>query len=281
MAKAHESYDHQENQVVTSYIDGGNARMPLELAKRLEGQITTNKALTKLQLTDTQAVLTFQDRSTSAYDYVILAIPASTFRNIDLSDARIEGERLRKINSISYGANFKIGLRLDLSHHLNISTVTKDNVLSFYNHDSTLQILYVNDKWPDIPKFLDLLSTSYGHSVGPISSALVQAQDQQYGTYRDTVYYDWRKDHYSQGSYTGYSLTISEELDQIEYTLGIPYKALFMPIQNRLFFAGEHTTILDYIGTMEAAVESGERIAKAVAQSVVESETKKHLRKEF
>ncbi|MDJ1305797.1 MAG: FAD-dependent oxidoreductase [Candidatus Midichloria sp.] len=42
------------------------------------------------------------------------------------------------------------------------------------------------------------------------------------------------------------------------------YKAIFLPIQDSIFFVGEHTTILECIGAMEAAVESGERIAQAI-----------------
>ncbi|XVN42369.1 MAG: hypothetical protein RCG15_07055 [Candidatus Rickettsia vulgarisii] len=38
-------------------------------------------------------------------------------------------------------------------------------------------------------------------------------------------------------------------------------------IQDAIFFVGEHTTILECIGTMEAAVESGERIAQAIIKN--------------
>jgi monoamine oxidase len=39
-------------------------------------------------------------------------------------------------------------------------------------------------------------------------------------------------------------------------------KVLFEPVDDKIFFIAEHATILDEIGTMEAAVESGERIAE-------------------
>jgi len=42
---------------------------------------------------------------------------------------------------------------------------------------------------------------------------------------------------------------------------GVKVKALFEPVDDRVFFVGEHTTILEEIGTMEVAVESRERIA--------------------
>jgi hypothetical protein len=49
---------------------------------------------------------------------------------------------------------------------------------------------------------------------------------------------------------------------------GEVFKALFAPLHQKLYFAGEHATILfDVPGTMEAACESGERIARAILQN--------------
>lgn len=42
---------------------------------------------------------------------------------------------------------------------------------------------------------------------------------------------------------------------------GVKVKALSEPVNDKVFFVGEHTTILNEIETMEAAVESGDRIA--------------------
>lgn len=46
---------------------------------------------------------------------------------------------------------------------------------------------------------------------------------------------------------------------------GVTHRKLFAPIDQTLYFAGEHATILlDVPGTMEAACESGERVAQAI-----------------
>ena len=42
----------------------------------------------------------------------------------------------------------------------------------------------------------------------------------------------------------------------------VPVKTMFAPLQNRIFFIGEHTSLIDEVGTMEAAVESAERLSK-------------------
>ncbi len=264
VAKAHEAYKHDYDQIVTSFIKGGNALLPLAIAKHLEGNIHYKKALSKISIQETTVFLEFQDRSIYHYDYVIVAIPVATFKNIDFSHARIDQARLNKIQSIRCGANYKIALALNLNRTNAVSSVIKDNVISFYNNDDSLQLLYVNDQAPDIQDFSNFLSTRV-HKTPAVSLAPpMQAEGEHYRRYSNSLYYNWKQDVYTQGSYTGYSTSLSDELDTLTDHLGTPYKNLFSPVQERLFFAGEHTTILDCIGTMEAAVESGERVAKAI-----------------
>ncbi|MDJ1256795.1 MAG: FAD-dependent oxidoreductase [Candidatus Midichloria mitochondrii] len=85
-----------------------------------------------------------------------------------------------------------------------------------------------------------------------------------YSIYKEPIQCHWHNDLFSMGSYSGYSTAISKELDNITQHNGTYYKTMFLPVQNSMFFVGEHTTILECIGTMEAAVESGERIACAI-----------------
>lgn len=265
LAKAHESYERQHNQIVISSIEGGNSKITTEIERSLKNKIHYNKVLKKFNVHDNSAFLIFEDKTVYEFDYVVLAIPAATFNNIDFSESMIEMDRLKSIKSISYGSNYKIALPLNLGGKINVRSIIKDNVISFYNHDDTIQLLYINDRLPNISDFIDNLSASCGQSVGPFSGSLLQARDQNYEIYgHSNIYYEWGKDQFIQGAYAGYSVSISKELDQIVYHLGTPYKALFTPIKNILFFAGEHTTILECPGTMEAAVESGVRIANAI-----------------
>ena len=48
---------------------------------------------------------------------------------------------------------------------------------------------------------------------------------------------------------------------------GENFKTVFAPIQN-LYFAGEHASISEVPGTMEAACESGERTARAILRNL-------------
>lgn len=266
-AQAHEFNKDEDNQIIISFIEGGNARVPIEIAKKIEGRIHYKKVLKKISINKSSATVAFTDQSIYEYDYLILTVPASTFKNIDFSDAQIDGNRLKKIESIAYGNNYKVALPIDLTKRNNLGYVIKNSIFNFYNGDNTIQMLYANDTFPNISDFVNVFSKIYNNTSKLFPTSVVQAENKNYEIYKQNVYYNWKEDKYCQGSYSGYSVQISEELDQIIHNAGIDYKALFVPIKDILFFAGEHTTILDYIGTMEAAVESGERMAIAVTQS--------------
>ena len=51
---------------------------------------------------------------------------------------------------------------------------------------------------------------------------------------------------------------------------GETVKTLFVPIDETIYFVGEHTSVLmDVPGTMEAACESGERAARMIFDNYV------------
>ena len=264
IAKAHEAYNHEPSHITISCIKGGNSRIASEMANILERRIHYQKFLKRLFIRDSSIELKFDDGSTFNYDQAILAIPASTLKNIDLSNTYIDKERLNKIQSIQYGKNYKIALPLPLNRTNPIKSVVHDNVISFLNYDETIQLLYVNDSLNDFHEFIHVLSKAYHCDFVTPSNTLHPFDYDNERVYNENVYFNWAQDPCFLGSYSGYSTQISEELDHKTVVDRTCYKSLFVPIDNRLFFAGEHTTILDCIGTMEAAVESGERIARAI-----------------
>lgn len=264
IAKFHEVYDHNENEVVTSHIFGGNARLPIETAKHLDGRIHYNKSLAKVTMNTGSVILEFHDKSVYEYDQIVLAIPTSTFKNIDFSLSGIDKNRLFKINSIQYGCNYKTALPLNLNKWNGIRSIIANDAVSFHNHDDTIHILYANSLLLDSAKFAGISARGIGVEIEETNIHPLDALDQNYIIYKEAIQHNWQRDKYAKGSYSGYSTSISEELDHISWHNGVRYKSLFMPINDVLFFVGEHTTILECIGTMEAAVESGERIARAL-----------------
>jgi monoamine oxidase len=93
------------------------------------------------------------------------------------------------------------------------------------------------------------------------------ANDKPFEAYNAPVTYFWVDDPYTKGSYSFRAASIMQELSHFENYRGEKIRAPYKPLQDRIFFAGEHTAIDADLGTMEAAVESGERAARMVAAS--------------
>lgn len=93
------------------------------------------------------------------------------------------------------------------------------------------------------------------------------AKDQSFTPYEGPVGYSWPNDPYAKGSYSyispGQESLLTATREEEKKTV----KTLFSSIDQKLYFAGEHTSILlECPGTMEAACESGERIARLIAK---------------
>lgn len=124
--------------------------------------------------------------------------------------------------------------------------------------------MYAHEPMLNPLKFMNITATGLGTLQQEFVNEPPQVTQQHYNVYKEPIKHHWHNDVYSMGSYSGYSTSSSKELDNIACHNGIYYKAIFLPIQDSIFFVGEHTTILECIGTMEAAVKSGERIAQAI-----------------
>lgn len=93
----------------------------------------------------------------------------------------------------------------------------------------------------------------------------VDAVEAQLSKYEIPVAKSWVNDAFSRGSYSNYGLSLGSRFEAVVDYRGFKVKEIFRPIGNSMYFVGEHTTILNAIGTMEAAVESGERIASMIS----------------
>lgn len=98
-------------------------------------------------------------------------------------------------------------------------------------------------------------------------SQMAYAQDTSFTNYNAIVGWSWPEDPFSLGSYSYIAAGHEKEMLQIKEIKGEKIKQFFAP-EDSMFFTGEHTSILPEIGgTMEAAVESGERIARLIHKS--------------
>lgn len=258
-----------KNVIFHQSIKGGNAMLPLALARKLHN-ITLNKILKEVQLTlDNQLALTFQDQQTVLCDQLILAIPCSTYSDIAFGNNVIPEKRLAIINQVQYGTNGKIMLPIEFND-CPYSAVTTKNMGGFSNGDDgkVYNMYFIGESGTTLQEKAEVL---FKEGVQAMLATLgkrvsdkkpVLACEEQLKTYDAPVLKSWVEDPFAKGSYSGFGLALGEEFAATTVYKNQRVKSIFKPIADRVFMIGEHATLLNEIGTMKAAVESGHRIAE-------------------
>lgn len=274
LSSAHEA-DMETAPLHMQTIKNGNSILPQKLADILNERLHLNKTLKKIgRNTAKQLVLQFSDGTQIEADKLILAIPASIYTDIDFSDNIIPAEQLHNIQKIQYGANAKI-LTPIRYEHITYNTIISDQMVGFFNADKKLLNLYfVNDdghyyfKDHAYQKSIDILRNGY-KSVEFSNALPVIADETLFKQYQNPAAKSWIASPFARGSYSNFGVGHENFLSEIVFYKNIPIKNAFYPVNDQLFFIGEHTSIISEIGTMEAAVESGERIAKLLINTLI------------
>ena len=87
------------------------------------------------------------------------------------------------------------------------------------------------------------------------------ATEEIFAKYDRPIFKSWAEDIYAKGSYSTVGIKFGKKFLEQSYYKGIYFKKLFIPIDDKIFFIGEHTSLIEEKGTMEAAIESAEKLA--------------------
>lgn len=266
---------HATPQIKRATIKGGNANFALALAKKLEGHIHLSRPLKAMGLSENNRILlSFEDGIEKECDKVILAIPCSVYKDIEIDPHLIPAKDLAFIHKVPYGDNTKILLPIDYKELLH-NVILTDDMAAFMNNDSHVYNLYFSGEAGK--KLKDNVTELYARALTAITATNPSitypsgppqvAHDKQLDSYNGPVTHFWVNDPYAKGSYSYRGANIMSDLSRIETYRGEKSRSPFRPLQDRLFFAGEHTAIDADLGTMEGAVESGERAARMILAS--------------
>ena len=273
-APVHETQGEKEHYIHLLFLKDGNSRLTEKLASLVP--IHLNKALTSLSKTNKKYTLQFQDGEIVEADIVVLAIPCTTYQNIDFGNGVIPSDTLHAIQNIHYGMNSKIVVPFE---HIpsNTKAIVTDHMSAFYTFDRDfLTIYYVKEN----SRFkAETIESTYLHEkplleryfpgIYPSHLPLTYARDEPFASYPGLVGYSWTTDPYFQGSYSFIGAGQEALLTCTTSYQGETVRTLFTPINHSLYFTGEHTSILfDVPGTMEAACESGERTARLILTGI-------------
>lgn len=263
----------EENYVDLVTIKGGNGLLPEKIAAELGSKVHLNRPLTRIKKNeDSSFTLTFDNRPEVRADILVLAIPCSVYQDIAFEESVIPLERLKAIQNVQYGTNAKIMLPFSTTPSKKTGIVN-DQIASFFDAAQNILTIYCTGKSSlfsnetILNTYLQarpMIEMGFGNDC-PLFETPVFANDQSFRTYNVPVGYSWPNDPYARGSYSYIASGQETSLTAIGEEHGELFKALFIPIQQSLYFVGEHTSILSEVpGTMEAACESGERIARAI-----------------
>lgn len=205
-------------------------------------------------------------------DILVLAMPCSVYGDIIFGEEVIPKGRLQDIQNVQYGTNAKILVPFSTFPKARAGVIS-DEIVSFFDWARSVLTLYYSKEASRFSKetILDtytatrpMMEKCFEDGCPPFQAPLF-AEDRSFVFYAGPVGYSWPNDPYAKGTYSYIAPGQEALLTDMTEEKGEKFKTLFAPIEERIYFAGEHASILlEVAGTMEAACESGERVARAI-----------------
>jgi len=253
-------------------VVGGNDTIPKKIAEKIEGKIRYEHLLQSIQKIGSRYKLKFSNSEEVSADIVVMCIPFTVLRNIEIKVADVSPEKLACINELGYGQNNKIMLamssrvwrqmnpsRAGYLVHSSIHNGWDNGHMQGNNEGDTGYTIFLGGKtshsYAEIAKeaqLKDKLPPAY-------ASVFAETLDKIYpgfkASFKDFNYAAfWTNNPFVQGSYTCFKTGQWAKFSNI-----IGERA------GNLFFAGEHCS-LEYSGYMNGAAETGRSAAELIIQ---------------
>jgi monoamine oxidase len=270
-------------------IAGGNSRLVQALADSLEGHIHYSKPLRKISKSPDQKIRLHFDTECIWTDYLILALPCSTLRDVEIEEGLIPDDQLQAIRTLQYGTCAKIIFPIQCPQNTQSEWLPLEHGFVFFNKNHTTLtwlgggpagIFPVDGK----PSFDSFIEKEIAHisqvfpdlffTRGTVSSSPKEFLFSQYDT---PISISWTKEEFSKGSYSNFGIGTFAFFSEFIDEFGESVRKVFRSIDGRILFAGEHTAPQGDNGTMDGAVNSGERAARIVDRMLYQSQKIKHI----
>ena len=244
------------------HVVGGNDQIPARLASLLEGQIQLGTRLTALadngDGTWTVTTTTGARSSSSVADHVVLALPFSLLRSVDLRRANFPALKRTAISELPMGTNSKLQLQFRTRHWRTLGG--NGDSYADTGYQSTWEVTRAQPGTSGI--LVDYTGGNVGADFGALSPTayaqrfLGQIEPVFPGisaAWNGRVTLDfWKSYPWTLGSYSYWKVG--------QYT---KFAGAERERSNDCHFAGEHTSV-DFQGYLNGAVETGERAAAEV-----------------
>jgi len=258
-------------------VEGGNAKITSAMAEILEGDIRLGKTLVELEYQKNgKYELSFADGSEYRADYVILALPFSTLRKVELS-LDLPDDLRDFIQQVDLGHNEKLlagyrhrawreapGFSLEAWTDLGFSEVWDGSQRQSDKEYGALTY-YTGGKevWPIVGQNID--DNTLGAAFSKKLAQFVPDLDKIAIAYRST---QWTRNAYTRGAYVNYrpgQLTRFGDYFWIESENADESQSVSV---DNVIFAGEHLSD-EFYGFMNGAAQTG-RLAANLLMSMLE-----------
>ncbi|HEY2810653.1 MAG TPA: NAD(P)/FAD-dependent oxidoreductase [Rhabdochlamydiaceae bacterium] len=260
------------------FVEGGNSRLIDALARCLE--IHYDHPLRKITRSADGKIWLHFDKESVFTDYVLLTLPCSTLRDVDIEEGLFPEDQMRAVHALQYGTSAKILLPIALSSPLSTECLTTQEWTCFVNYNQTLLTFYAGgERGVFDSSSSSVLSKIIAEEIPPIRLAFhdiefplgvtaISKKDQMFAQYEQPVGISWINEEFSKGGYCNFGLGTYAFFNEFVNDYEESVRKVFRSIDHRIFFAGEHTAPSAHNGTMDGAVYSGERAARMIERAL-------------
>ena len=248
---------HQEGQelAMTNNIEGGCSRLPEAMANYLQGSVHLNKIVTHIDLSSSKAAVKCLDGSVVKADFVVSALPFSTLRNVSIYPF-LQGPQLDAVSNLGYsGTTRAFGIIEEPfweEDGLDPSFFTNGGLHMFW----ALKIRKDEDKHRFMVVYTSPMASRVDHLPDDLAlkyfeDEITRIRPSTKGKLRFLTMYGWQNNILTRGCRHMFR---PGQINAFAREMILPH--------HQLHFAGEHTRRFDF--GMEAALESGERVASEI-----------------
>ncbi|NJN59433.1 MAG: NAD(P)-binding protein [Leptolyngbyaceae cyanobacterium SL_5_9] len=255
----------------TYYIKGGSGRLIESLANALPGQIRVNSPLTELRSQNRGFRLTFSGNIVTEADYVILALPFTALRRVNIQ-VNLPSTLRRFINEVNLGRNEKLfagfdrrvwlqdqGFTLDAWTDLGFSSVWEEIQHQPEQTEASLTFFLGGDETQVAKRNVNGLALRFLNRLNQVLPGVQNAATRQF--YRT----NWADDPYIGGGYTTFRPGQYLEFSEFLYIESDDPEERQDVYVGNLVFAGEHLSD-EFYGYMNGGAQTGRLAAEVVGR---------------
>lgn len=256
-------YTHEAPFIPLYRIKGGNDLLVKRLAEHLKGAIELNRPLKSISRGHAQSItLLFADGSSEETDTVILALPVSAYRSLEIEPGLIPSEQLDAIRHTCPGTVSKVFVPAQGNKHPSGFFIGNGFSAGISEDEQYLTMHWGEPVEMDVCQEAVRMLTSLLQWPAPTAYIKVQDENIQNYPHDAALIVDWPHTAYTNGSYCAFS-PAQEAYAGHQVSDGIQVNKLFQPT-NSIYFVGEAASVNAGPGSVGAAFESAEIAVKLI-----------------